>query len=42
MSLYSRKDIQSVKWTWSMLHSELKGNVLPLLEENNKGYKRKT
>ena len=30
------KDIQSVKSAWSILHSELKAHLLPLLVENNK------
>ena len=40
-NFYGKKDIQSVKSAWSILHSELKAHVLPPLEENNKGRKRK-
>ena len=40
MRLDGRKDIQSGKSAWSVLHSELKTRVLPLLEGNNKGPKR--
>ena len=42
MWLAGRKDIQSVKVTWSILHSKLKNWALPPLEENSKGRKRNT
>ena len=40
--LEDRKDIQSVKWTWSILHSKLKTHtLLSHIKENNKGHTRK-
>ena len=32
MRLDCRKDIQSVKWAWLVLHSELKAHILPLIQ----------
>lgn len=37
MRLDGRKDTQFVKSVWSILHSELKTHILPLLVQNNKG-----
>ena len=37
-----RKDIQSVKSAWSILHSDFKANVLPSLEGSNKRHKTNT
>ena len=42
MRLGGRKHIQSVRSTWSILHSELKACVLALLKGNNKGCKMDT
>ena len=39
MRLDGRKDIQSVKSVWSILHSELKAHIVPLLEGNDEGCK---
>ena len=40
MRLADRKDIQSVKSAWSILHSKLKGHIWPPLDRNNnKWYK---
>lgn len=39
MRLDNKKDIRSVKFACSVLHSELKRNVSSPLEENNKGRK---
>ena len=40
--LDGRKAIQFMKAAWSILHSELNTNVLPLLEKNNRGPKAMT
>ena len=39
MKLDGGKDIHAVKSVCSVLHSELKDRALPLLKENNLGYK---
>lgn len=40
--LEDKKDIQSVKWTWSILHSKLQTHtLLSHIKENNKGHTRK-
>ena len=37
-----KKDIQSIKSSWSVLHAELKACVYPLCRDINKGHKINT